>query len=1165
MSKEFVHLHVHTGYSLNDGLSKIKALVKRAKELGMKSLAITEHGNMFSAVAFYKECKKAGIKPIIGSEVYVCPQGMEAKVRENRHKVLLVKDETGYKNLVKILSYANMKGFYYNPRTDYEFLKNHAEGLICLTACLGGDLARTYNDLFAKTNSKGKAMEAALAKVEQLVDIFGKENVNLEVQDNGLKEQYDWNEVVYELSTITGLPVVCTNDCHYVHKEDYFYHDALMAMQAKTTITNSNRKKYESDQFYLKSRAEMETGKVPVEALDITNEIADRCNYDFEFNNYHIPVFDYPKAFESNTAFLRYLVYEGLKERYPDFYEREAELTERAEYEMSVIQSMGFNDYFLIIWDFLKWSRDNGIPVGPGRGSAAGSIIAYALRITDVDPIRFKLLFQRFLNPDRVSMPDIDIDISSEHRDKVIDYVTKKYGSTRVSKIITFGTYGAKNCVRAAGRVLGLPQRIVDTVAKAIPDTPGISLKQAFDESATLTDMYDKNIDAKSMIDIGFAIEGNPASTGTHAAGILIAPDDVWEYVPVTLDGDGNLVAAFNMITLEELGMLKMDFLGLRNLDVIAKTCEQVKKNKGIDISLDDLLALVDDPNSYKLLAQGKTKGLFQVESDGMAKYAKEMQISNIDEAAALLALYRPGPMDNIPFYIQNKNNPEKISVPFEPLREILKDTYGVLVYQEQVMIMGAEMAGYSPGMTDVLRKAIGKKDEALIQEHKHYFVYGRTDDNGNVIIEGASNRGLDAHELEAYYEGTIVPFGRYCFNKSHAVAYAFITAETGGLLYYYPAEYMASLLTTVSGKQETVAKYIKAAEEMGLKVLPPSINHSDIDYVADNQGVIRMSLPTIKGVGEDVVALIVEERENYGEFNSFSDFIYRCCDFVSSSVAEALIRAGAFSEFDSNMSALLAVCHDTIDEIKKQKKKVMKNGQTFLFEPIVYTQDSLPNIKEFPAQTYLKIEKDALGLYMSGHPLNNLKSMIARKCNVISSDFRMEVNESGEVVKPYRVHHDDPAKIIGIINSIRVIKTKKGDPMAFVQLEDLYGTVDITLFPTTWETYKDQIKVDDVIYVYGVVNHSSEYKYSILARRIDKIEQEYQKKVLLNVVEYRVDELYKIREMMSRIRSTCSGDIPVYFVYKDSRALLPREWWVNEQGVEAILQNIEGATTIIE
>lgn len=639
MNKQFVHLHVHTGYSVNDGLSKIKALVKRAKELGMKSLAITEHGNMFSAVAFYKECKKQGIKPIIGSEVYICPQGMKVGVRENRHTVLLVKNETGYKNLVKILSYANMEGFYYNPRTDYDFLKKHSEGLICLTACLGGDLARTYNDTFAKTGSKGTAYQEAQKKVHQLIDIFGKDNVYLEVQDNGLKEQYEWNEIVYLLSQDLGVPAVCTNDCHYVNKEDYYYHDALMAMQAKTTLTNTNRKKYESDQFYLKSRAEMETGKVPVETLDITNEIADKCNFDFKFNDYHIPVYDYPKEFESNTAFMEYLVVKGLKERYLDFNERESEIMERANYELGVIRNMGFNDYFLIIWDVLKWCREQDIPCGPGRGSAAGSIIAYALRITDVDPLRFKLLFQRFLNPDRVSMPDIDLDISSERRDEVIEYVTRKYGYTRVSKIITFGRYGAKNCVRAAGRVLGLPQRVVDEVAKAIPETPGISLKQAFDESATLIDMYSNNVDAKSMIDIGFAIEGNPASTGSHAAGVLIAPDDVWEYVPVILDKEGKLVAAFDMVTLEQLGMLKMDFLGLRNLDVIANTRKQVKKNKNIDITLENLIQLIDDPNSYKLLAKGLTKGLFQVESDGMAKYAKEMQISNIDETAALLAL----------------------------------------------------------------------------------------------------------------------------------------------------------------------------------------------------------------------------------------------------------------------------------------------------------------------------------------------------------------------------------------------------------------------------------------------------------------------------------------------------------------------------------------------
>lgn len=517
--------------------------------------------------------------------------------------------------------------------------------------------------------------------------------------------------------------------------------------------------------------------------------------------------------------------------------------------------------------------------------------------------------------------------------------------------------------------------------------------------------------------------------------------------------------------------------------------------------------------------------------------------------------------MDNIPLYIQNKNNPEKISVPFEPLKEILKDTYGVLVYQEQVMIMGAEMAGYTPGQTDVLRKAIGKKMKDLIQEHKTYFVYGKQDGT----IEGASNRGMDAYKLEEYYEGTIVPFGEYCFNKSHAVAYAFVTAQTGGLLYYYPSEYVAALLTSVSGAQESVAKYIKLAEDFGLKVMAPSVNYSENEYVADNEGTIRMSLSTIKGVGVDVVDLIVEERENNGLFTSFSDFVYRCCDFVSTSVAEALIRAGAFSEFGANMSALLAVCHDTVESIKDKKKKMYKNGSTFLFAPMLFTKDDVPNIKELPAQTFLKVEKEALGLYMSGHPLTNLKPMIARKCNVKSSNFKMEINEEGEVVKPYEVFHNDPAKIIGVVNAIRVIRTRKGDPMAFVQLEDLHGMVDITLFPQTWEQYKDQISVDDVIYVYGVVNHSSEYEPSILARRIDKIEREYQKKVIINVEEFNLLNLYKKREMLSKISKTCSGNIPVYLVYKNSRALLPRTLWVSEQGVDAIIANIENSNTIIE
>lgn len=1165
--KQLVHLHVHSGYSLKDGLSKIKALVSRAKALGMTALAITEHGNMFSAVYFYKECKRQGIKPIIGCEMYICPSGKEDKVRDNRHLVLLAKNDIGYRNLVKILSDANLNGYYYNPRTDYEMLRNHSEGLIALSACLGGDVARAYNDTLEATKNITQAYKVACNRVETYIDIFGKEDFYLEVQDNGIQAQYAFNDVIYKLAEQYDLKVVATNDCHYVNKGDALHHDVLMAMQEDKLLTDTNRKKYESEEFYLKSFEEMNRGRVPEETIVNTLEVADKCNFDFEFGNYHIPVFDCPDGFDNQEQFLRHLVYEGMERRYPDFKENEQLYTERAEYELGIIREMGFNDYFLITWDFVNFSKSNDIAVGPGRGSAAGSIVSYSLGITDVDPIRFKLLFERFLNPERISMPDIDLDFSTENRHKVIEYVTRKYGSDRVCKIITYGTYGARGSIRAVGKTLNVPGTIIDKIAKAVPDTPGISLNDAFDQSEELTNLYNTNKDAKEIIDIAFSIEGNPSHTSSHAAGILITPTPIWDYVPVIRDKEGNVVAAFDMTTLEELGLLKVDFLGLRNLDVIDYAVKNIKRSKGIDITRQDLLNYVDDPNAYKLMARGLTLGLFQVESEGMAKWAKEMRVGDIFDASALLALYRPGPMDYIPAYIDNKSHPDNIQVPFEELRELLSETYGIIVYQEQVMIMSRILAGFTPGMSDYLRKGLGKKKEEVILECKNYLLYGKKDDEDNVIAPGAITLGHDEHKLVDFYDGTIVPFARYSFNKSHSVGYAFITAQTGALKYYFPAEYLAALLTTVSGIQDRVMKYTGAANEMGIEVLPPSINHSMQDYSVDEDGNIRMSLSTIKGVGDNVVDVIVEEREKNGKFENFSDFVFRCCDIgLDSKSLEGLIRAGAFAEMGLKKSALLSCCHKTLDTIKKRKVKATGSFMSPLFPSMLFNYDVVPNIKEFPHKILLKTEKDALGLYMTGHPLDSFKSIISRKTNIASTDFVREVDDTGLITKDYNIVHDQEAKIVGVITDIRVIRTKKGqgDLMAFLTLEDTHGTVSVTLFPSIYEKYADELQIDDIVYVYGVVNHTGDYEPSIAARRIDKLQQEYIRKVIIETPGSDID-LYKLREKMVAICRQCHGDIPVIITKGNIRVLLNRQFWVNEQGMEAILNGIPDSKTILE
>lgn len=1154
---EFVHLHVHTCYSVNDGLSKVNELVDRASELGMKSLAITEHGNMFSAVKFYKACKKKGIKPIIGIEMYVQPKGKKVKERDNRHLILLAKNDIGYKNLVKIVSEANMEGYYYNPRTDYTSLKKYSEGIIASSACLAGDIAREYQNTYHNTGDEDKAYRAAREKAKLYIDIFGKDNYYLEVQDNGIEDQYKWNEVIYKLADELGLDVILTNDCHYVKAEDWIAHDALMALQDGKKLSDKDRRRYETSEFYIKSYDELNSGKIPIQCLENTVKVADKCNFEFRFGEYLIPKFTAPENFDSKS-YLRHLVLKGLADRYDEV---DDALLERMEFELGTIDGMGFNDYFLITWDFVDFAKRSGIRVGPGRGSAAGSIVSYALRITDVDPIRFDLLFERFLNPDRISMPDIDIDFSRERRGEVIDYVINKYGSENVSRIITFGTYGAKQSVRASGRVLGLPNKVVDEIAKAIPDIIGISIRDAFNESETLNDLYKSNKDAKNVIDLARSIEGNPSHTGSHAAGILIAPGNVSDYFPVIRSKDGDTIVAWDMNTLEELGGLKCDFLGLRNLDIITDTVDNVRLSRDIHITEDDLMNLIDDSNSYTLLGQGKTKGIFQTESEGMAMWGNQMNVSNIDEASALLALYRPGPMDYIPTYVQNKFNPDDIKVAFEPLREILESTYGVLCYQEQVMKTARVMAGYTAGLTDGLRKAIGKKNADMIAEHKNYFVYGKKDAN----VAGAKALGFNEQELLDYWEDVIVPFGKYCFNKSHAVAYAYITAQTGGLKFYFPSEYMAALLTSVTGNSAKVYEYIKDCEDMNIKVLPPSINYSTHKYIVNSNSDIVMSLATIKGVGEDAVIQIAEERERNGKFTSFSDFVYRCClDKVTTATVENLIVAGAFNEFGLTKSALLSVCFSIIENIKKDRKVFESSPVIPIFESMYYTKDVVPNIKEYPNSIYLKMEKESLGIYMSGHPLEKYKSLMKRKSNVLASDFSREVDDTGNVVKNYGVYHSQSVNMIGIISEIRKIKTKKKDDMAFVTIEDLSGSVSVTLFPNQYDNYKDLLKKDEIIYVYGEVDHSSDYDPQIICRKISTVKLEKQYSVIIKDVK-KIDTLYKIQKQLGNICQNCSGNIPTYIETDSVSMLLPSKYWVNNQGLEAIRRSIPSALIVRE
>lgn len=1163
MSGQFVHLHVHTEKSINDGLSKVSELVDRAVELGMPAMAVTEHGNMFSAVDFYKACKKKGIKPIIGCEVYVCPTGKEDKVRDNRHLVLLCKNEIGYKNLVKITSDAWVNGKYYNPRTDYDFLSKHSEGLIALTACLGGDISREYFEVLEgaispfKTlsqdqlqNIKEKAYKKCLDRLGIYIDIFGRDNLYLEVQDNGIKEQYEWNEVIYRLSEDTGLPVVCTNDCHYVYKEDFTAHDAVMALQTGAKLKDKNRRRYDTDQLYVKSYDELNQGRVPQSSLDITLEIADRCNFEFEFGHYHIPTFDQPEEFETSEDYLDYLIEEGMKKRYPNNYD-DPELVDRVNYELSVIRRMGYNDYFLDTWDYVNFCKENGILVGPGRGSGAGSIICYAIGITDVDPIRFNLLFERFLNPDRASMPDIDIDFQKSTRDNVKIYLKEKYGLNRISSIITYQTNGAKNAIRNSGRVLDLPNPMIDEMAKSIPD--GCSITDVLEmPGSPLEKMYREDLDCRKCVDLALKLEGNAFATGQHAAGVLISPARVDDYVPVMTAKDGSIVAAYPMGILEELGMLKADLLGLRNLDVIADTIRLIKQTKGIQLTNDDLLALVDDPNSYKLVAEGKTNGIFQIESRGMTEYAKQLKVRNIDELSALISLYRPGPMDSIPDYIHYKFHPEDIEVAFEPLREVLKETYGVLVYQEQVMAMSRVISGYTPAMSDYLRKAIGKKKMDMIAEHKQYFVYGKTEEDGKVSACGGVTNGFDEERLLDYYDNTIVPFGRYSFNKSHGVCYAFISAETAGLKYYYPAEYYAALLTSVSGIQASVDFYTKGANEMGVDVLPPSINYSGTDYSVDNKGNIRMGLATIKNVGAKATDKIIEERENYGKFTSLTDFVYRCLGTgVDTSCVEWLIRAGAFDELENNKAALLSQFSYICEEVQHKKKKEKDSCMSPLFADWLITKDIIPKLNKFPNEINLRIEREALGLYMSGHPLDDYRSTIEKKVNISTLDFIQEIDDEGNITKPYNVTHNQRVSIIGVVAEIRLKADRNNNMMAWYTLEDLHGTVSVTIFASLYETLED-ISEGDIVYIFGRVSHDSDYPPNITAMRIKKVEQIKQKKVIVKIRDFHELDLFRDK-ILKRFEANCRGENPVFAETNHTRMLISERYWVNQQGIDAL------------
>lgn len=1077
----FTHLHVHTEYSLLDGSSKIKEIVKRAKELGMDSLAITDHGVMYGVIDFYKAAREAGIKPIIGCEIYVSPSSRfdkEAGVSDDRyyHLVLLAENDTGYHNLMKIVSKGFTEGFYYKPRVDYEVLEQYSEGIIALSACLAGEVARNL----AKGNYED-AKESAL-RYER---IFGKGNFFLELQDHGIPTQKTVNAGILRLSKELGIELVATNDIHYIFEEDSVPHDILLCIQTQKKVSDNDRMKYEGGQYYLKTEEEM-AALFPYakEAIENTHKIAMRCNVEIEFGVRKLPRFQVPAEFykgtdddiEASWNYLLHLCTEGLKKRYASVSKEEYEkLKERLDYELSVIKNMGFIDYFLIVWDFINYAKRNGIAVGPGRGSAAGSIVAYTLEITDIDPIKYDLLFERFLNPERVSMPDIDVDFCMERRGEVIEYVIEKYGKEKVSQIVTFGTLAAKGVIRDVGRVLDMPYAEVDAIAKMIPNELNITLEKALKMNPMLKESYDNNSQIKYLIDMSMRLEGLPRHTSMHAAGVLISSKAVDEFVPLSRASDGTITTQYIMTTLEELGLLKMDFLGLRTLTVIQNAVRMIKKSQNIDLDLKN--ADYSDKAVYELIGSGKTEGIFQLESAGMKNFMKELKPDNIDDIIAGIALYRPGPMDFIPQYIEGKNNAENITYDCPQLEHILKPTYGCIVYQEQVMQIVRDLAGYSLGRSDLLRRAMSKKKESVMQKERHNFVYGNEEEG----IPGCIKNGISEEIANKIYD-KMIDFAKYAFNKSHAAAYAVVAYETAYLKHYYPVEFMAALMTSFIENSSKVSQYIVICKNMGIDILPPDINKGERDFSVED-GKIRYGLSALKSIGKGVIDSIVEERNERGEFTSLNDFVVRLTGKeVNKRTIESFIKAGAFDSFGLKRRQLMMIYVQVVDSITKDKKNNMAGQMTlFDFASEEDKQDyeiQVPDVAEFTKLELLAFEKEVIGVYVSGHPLEEYMSLWKKKVTVVSTDF---VNEDDDM----KVKDGNRETIGGIVTSVTMKSTKSNKVMAFFTLEDIYGTVEVIVFPKDFEKYRFVLKEDERLFVTGRVSVNDEGDGKLICENI--------------------------------------------------------------------------------
>ena len=1105
----FTHLHLHTGYSLLDGSSKIPELVRRVKELGMDACAITDHGVMYGVIEFYKACKAEGIKPIIGCEVYVAPgsrfeKGKEKSAERYNHLILLAENDTGHKNLMKLVSRGFTEGFYYKPRVDYELLSEYHEGIIASSACLAG---------IVPTKLRNGDYEGAKAEAMRLQEIFGENNFFLELQDHGLSEQKFVNQGLMRISSETGIPLVATNDCHYLYKEDAEAHDVLICIQTQKNVYDEDRMKYEGGQFYVKSPEEMEEvfHYIP-EAIHNTEEIARRCNVEIEFGKYHLPQYPVPEGYTS-LSYLNKLCEDGFKKRYEGVdADTEASLRERLKYETDTISNMGFVDYFLIVWDYINFAKENHIAVGPGRGSAAGSIVAYCLGITGVDPIRYNLLFERFLNPERVTMPDIDVDFCVLRRQEVIDYVTEKYGRQKVVQIVTFGTMAAKMVIRDVGRALDLPYSFCDKVAKMIPNELKMNIEKALLINPDLKRLYDEDEEAKKLIDLSRRLEGLPRHTSIHAAGVVISKREVDRYVPVSTSSDGAVTTQYTMETIEQLGLLKMDFLGLRNLTVIEKAVELVNRNRKkegkeeLDIEKIDM----EDENIYLMISEGRTEGVFQLESPGMTSFMKKLRPDNIEDIIAGISLYRPGPMDFIDDYINGKRNAAAIEYDCEELVPILKSTYGCIVYQEQVMQIVRDLAGYSYGQSDLLRRAMSKKKDSVMKEERKNFVYG----DESKGIPGCVANGVSEQVANKIYD-KMIDFAKYAFNRSHAAAYAFITYQTAYLKYYYPKEYMAALLTSVMSNTGKVSEYILSGKEMGIAILPPEVNEGEGNFTAASGG-IRYGMSAIKGLGENVTDAIVRDREERGPYKSLTDLIERLAGSINKKGLEALIKSGALDGLAGTRREKMAVYEQVLDSISHEKHSKMA-GQLSLFDiapkdELSTLEVKMPELGEFDVETKLAFEKEMLGVYLSGHPLESYQDMLKSVCNASSLDFAYDEEEGMVNVAPGKDY------ILGGIASVVNIKlTRNNQRMAFITLEDLVGSVEVIVFPRDFEKYRELIEEGRKYIISGKASLEENDAAKLIAGKIIPFEEvprevwlQFENKAELERVE---DELNKIFE----------------------------------------------------